>query len=469
MGALVDGAAFAGHSLGEYVAACLAGVMSLRDALMLIVQRGWLMQQMAPGAMLAVPVAEEQVRQFLTGQGIFAFFDAPWVPIYIAVMFFLHPLLGAVSIVFALIQGALAWFGHRHTVAPAEDAQRAATDVNLYVQGKLRNAEVLESMGMVENLLDHGQTALVPGTGHFSEQWALQTEGLGRRVVRTPWNPGWPMDMAAIEQALRDDKSHAIKAVFAVHTDTASSVTNDLAAVRRAMDAARHPALLVADVVASLGCAPYDMQALGADVTLGASQKGLMCPPGVGILALNERAVATAEANPAPRFYWDWARRRGEQSYRKFCGTPPQTLLAGMAAAFGLIAQEGLDAVHARHRLIAGAVQAAVAGWAEGGALDFFARDAACRSVSVTAITVPEGFDVDGFRAVARERFGVALAGGLGPLQGKAFRIGHLGDGNPANILGCLGAVEAALKACAVPLGSASGTARAIAFLAENG
>ena len=318
---------------------------------------------------------------------------------------------------------------------------------------------------VVENLAAPGQAVLIPGTGHFSEQWAIQTEALGRRVVRTPWNPGWPMDMAAIEQTLRDDKAHEIQAVFAVHTDTASSVTNDLMAVRRAIDAAGHPALLVADVVASLGCAPYDMEALGADVTLGASQKGLMCPPGIGILAVNERAMAAAEAHPAPRFYWDWARRRADLNYRKFCGTPPHSLMQGLEAALDLILQEGLPNVHRRHAELAGAVQAAVEGWRTGGALDFFCQDPAVRSVSVTTITIPESLPVDALRATARERFQVSIAGGLGPLTGKAFRIGHLGDQNAANILGAIAGVEAALVVHGVPVGE-GGTRRALMHLA---
>ncbi len=320
---------------------------------------------------------------------------------------------------------------------------------------------------VVENLAAPGQAVLIPGTGHFSEQWAIQTEALGRRVVRTPWKPGWPIDMAAVEQALRDDKLHDIKAVFAVHTDTASSVTNDLMAVRRAMDAAGHPALLVADVVASLGCAPYDMDTVGADVTLGASQKGLMCPPGIGILAVNSRAMAAADACAAPRFYWDWARRKADLNYRKFCGTPPHSLMQGLEAALDLILQEGLPAVHQRHTELAGAVQAAVEGWRSGGALDFFCQDPAVRSVSVTTITIPENLQVDALRATARERFQVSIAGGLGPLTGKAFRIGHLGDQNAANILGAIAGVEAALVVHGVPVGE-GGTRRALMHLATR-
>ena len=318
---------------------------------------------------------------------------------------------------------------------------------------------------VIENLLPPGSAVLIPGTGHFSESWAVQTEALGRRVVRTPWQPGWAIDTAALTQALRDDRAHQIVAVFAVHIDTASGITSDLPAIRAAIDASGHPALLVVDAVASLGCSRIEMDALPANVVLGASQKGLMVPPGVGLVAVDAQAWAVSERNSGPRYYWDWRLRKSPLSYRKFCGTPPQTLMCGLAAAFGLIEQEGEDAVHARHSWLAGAVQACVAGWAEGGALGFFAQDAASRSVSVTTISVPEGFDVEALRSLARDRFGVAIAGGLGPLTGKAFRIGHLGDSNAATILGCLGGLEAALRQLGVPIG-AGGVQRAIAHLA---
>jgi alanine-glyoxylate transaminase/serine-glyoxylate transaminase/serine-pyruvate transaminase len=318
---------------------------------------------------------------------------------------------------------------------------------------------------VAENLAAPGQAVLVPGTGHFSESWAVQTEALGRRVVRTPWTEGTPIDADAVEQALRDDRDHAIQAVLAVHTDTASGVTSDIAAVRRAIDRAHHPALLVADVVASLAAAPFAMDGLGVDVAVGASQKGLMCPPGVGIVAVNGKAFAAAERNPAPRFYWDWVRRRDDLSYRKFCGTPPQNLMFGLEAALGLIFSEGLDAVWARHAGLAGAVHAAVEGWRGGGALDFFARDAATRSASVTTIAVAPGIDIETLRAVARDRFQVAIAGGLGPMTGCAFRIGHLGDCNAAMILGAIGGVEAALVSLGVPVGE-GGTRRALLSLA---
>jgi len=335
--------------------------------------------------------------------------------------------------------------------------QTEAADVFLYASN---GHGVWEAV--VENLLPMGGTALVPGTGHFSESWAEQTEALGRRVLRTPWVEGRPIDLSALSQALRRDQRQEIRAVFVVHTDTSSGVSTDLAALRAAMDATGHPALLVVDVVASLGAAPFAMDALRADVVVGASQKGLMCPPGIGIVAVNAAAMAQARVNPAPRYYWDWVRRLGDRSYHKFCGTAPQTLVAGLEAALDLLFREGLAQVYARHRLLTRAVHAAVEGWRSAGAVDFFVPDPADRSVSVTTVLLPAGTDVDALRQVAREHFQVAFAGALGPLAGRAFRIGHLGDQNPASMLACLAGVEGALLAQGVPIGR-DGLARAVA------
>jgi len=317
---------------------------------------------------------------------------------------------------------------------------------------------------VVENLVPPGGAVLIPGTGHFSESWAVQTEGLGRRVLRTPWHEGLPIDVEAVAQALREDRERAIVAVFVVHTDTASSVTTDLATLRAAIDATGHPALFVVDVVASLGATPFAMDTLRANVVVGASQKGLMCPPGLGIVAVDAAGAAVAARNPAPRFYWDWRLRKSELSYRKFCGTAPQNLMMGLEAALGLIFDEGEPQVHARHRLLARTVQAAVEGWRSGGTLDFFVRTPACRSVSVTTIAVAPGIDVEALRGCARERFQVAVAGGLGPLAGRAFRIGHLGDQNPAQIIGALGGVQAALQVLGIAHGD--GLKRAVDCLA---
>lgn len=317
----------------------------------------------------------------------------------------------------------------------------------------------------VENLVPPGGTVLIPGTGHFSESWAVQTEALGRRVIRTPWVEGLPIDPAVVAAALRADTAREIVAVFVVHTDTSSGITSDVSALRAALDAAGHPALFVVDVVASLGAEPFDFDAQRVDAAVGASQKGLMCPPGIGFLACNAAAFEAAQRNPAPRFYWDIVQRKSPLSYRKFCGTPPQNLMAALEAALGLIQREGLPQVLARHRLLASLVHAAVEGWREGGALDFFGRDPASRSHAVTTITVPPGTDVDGLRSLAREQYQVAFAGALGPLQGRGFRIGHLGDQNPATVLGALAAVEAALEVQGIPLGD-GGVRRAVLRLA---
>ena len=320
---------------------------------------------------------------------------------------------------------------------------------------------------VIANLVAPGAKVLVAGTGHFSESWALQTEAMGGIVIRSPWVEGLPIDPIEIEAMLRDDSLHEIAAVFAVHTDTASGVTSDLPALRAAIDRAGHPALFVVDVVASLGAAPFEMDTLRCDVALGACQKGLMLPPGLAFVAVNTCAMERSRANPMPRFYWDWRLRQSALSYRKFCGTPPQSLLAGLEAALTLIFREGEAQVLARHRLLADAVHAAVARWSEAGALSFFGQLPAARSVSVTTIAVAPGVDPEAMRTIARERFEVAIAGGLGPLAGRAFRIGHLGDINAAMVLGCLGGVEAAMTVQGIPFG-AGGVEQAVRSLAAD-
>jgi alanine-glyoxylate transaminase / serine-glyoxylate transaminase / serine-pyruvate transaminase len=313
------------------------------------------------------------------------------------------------------------------------------------------------------NLLDVGQAALLPGTGHFSEQWARLLEGLGRVAQRTPWREREVFDGASVEAALQADRERRIRAVFAVHTDTASAIRHDLGAARRALDASGHPALLVADAVASLGTEALDMQAMGLDVIISASQKGLMSPPGIGVMVCAPRAVEAIHANPAPRMYWD-ARTRGKgHSYDRFFGTPPLTGLYALQAALRLIERETLPAVLARHARVAKVVRAAVAGWAQGGAVALYARHEADAANAVTAITVPAGVSVDDLRRTARERFAVQIAGGLGPLFGRAFRIGHLGDQSVAQMLGAIAGVEAALRARGVPVGEGASAAVAAA------
>ena len=193
-----------------------------------------------------------------------------------------------------------------------------------------------------------------------------------------------------------------------------------------------------------------------------------MLQPGMAFVAADERAMAISRSNPTPRYYWDWERRISEHSYRKFCGTPPLAHLAGLEAALGLIAAEGLANVHARHARLALAVHAAVERWGEGGSIALFTKSVPARSVSVTAIEVGAGIDPEALRTVARERFQVAVAGGLGPLAGRVFRIGHLGDMNEAMILGCLAGLEAAMQAQKIGYGrhgvEAAMQAQGIAF-----
>ena len=303
------------------------------------------------------------------------------------------------------------------------------------------------------NLAAPGQKVLVASTGHFSDSWALMTEAMGVDVVRTPYREGYPIDPADIESLLNADAKSEIVAVYVVQTDTASSITSDVPAIRSAMNRTGHPALLVVDVVASLAAAPFEMDAWGVDVTLGASQKGLMCPPGMAFCAANERAIAVAKANPAHRFYWDWERRRGAPSYRKFCGTPPQNFLQGLRAAIDLLHREGLENVIDRHQRFAAAVHAAVEVWSQGDRMRFVCKEPSARSVSVTAIEI-SGVAPDLIRQTAREQFNVSLAGGLGPFFGRVFRIGHLGDLSAPMVLGCLSAVEGTLRVLKVPIGT---------------
>ena len=317
------------------------------------------------------------------------------------------------------------------------------------------------------NLGSDQHSLLIAGSGHFSDQWAVQTTALGLPVIRTPHTEGQQIDVAAIEAALLADTAHKISAVMVVHTDTASSITSDLQAIRAAINRTGHPALYVVDVVASLGAAPFDMDALGADVCLGSSQKGLMMPPGLGFVAVNAKAFAWSEAHAKPRYYWSWLERKTDNQSAKFCGTPPLAHLAGLEVSLGLLKEEGLTAVYARHHRLGAAVRAAVTCWSSAGAIKLHCQDPKGFSSSVTAIEVAPGIDPEAMRTVAREKFQVAIAGGLGPLAGRVFRIGHLGDMNEPMILGALAGVEAAMTVQKIPYGP-NGMAAAIAYLAQH-
>lgn len=305
----------------------------------------------------------------------------------------------------------------------------------------------------LSNLFEPGDGVLLPDVGHFSRSWGGHARAFGLEVLSPEGDRRRALDPQVVEDALRRDEAGRIKAVLAVQTDTATGITSDIPAVRAAIDAAGHPALLVVDVIASLAAAPFAMDDWGVDVAIGASQKALMGPPGLAAVAVNRRAAELAATRAGHRYYWDWRIRSEREMYRRFCGTAPEHALFGLREALDILAEEGLDAVIARHARLAGAVQAAVAAWESAGALAFNALEPAERSVSVTTVLTPEGVDGQAFRDSVRDRHWVALGGGLGAMEGSAFRIGHLGSLNAPMVLGCLATVETALIRQAIPHG----------------
>ncbi|MFO1037179.1 MAG: aminotransferase class V-fold PLP-dependent enzyme [Geminicoccaceae bacterium] len=315
------------------------------------------------------------------------------------------------------------------------------------------------------NLFEPGDTILVTGTGRFSRSWSEMAEHLGLVAVETATDWRRAFDPDLIAERLAADREHRIKAVLAVHTETATACTGDLPALRRAMDSTGHPALLAVDAIASLGVEPFAMDEWGMDVALSASQKGLMLPAGLAFVALNGKAMAVAERCRHPRRYWDIQFRRGDESYMWFHGTPPVQAMFGLRAALDMLFEEGLDTVVARHRRLADGVRRAVAAWSEAGAMEINALQPEQRSNAVTAIRTEEGLDPVRLRQVTRERFALSIGGGLGDLQGRAFRIGHLGDLNEPMVLGALGAIEAAFRVCDFPF--RSGLDAAAAYFAE--
>ena len=302
------------------------------------------------------------------------------------------------------------------------------------------------------NLVGEGDLVLAPSTGMFSWAWGQLASDLGAKVEEMEGDWRSAFDADRIEERLREDSQHRIKAVLAVQTDTATSVTSDIAAVRRALDACGHPALLMADIVASLGTVDFRMDDWGVDVAIAGSQKGLMTPPGLAFTAVSPRALEQSRTAGIRRGYWDWARRMdSEEFYMKFFGTPPEHLMWGLREALDMLFEEGLETAFARHRRLAAAVHAAVEVWGQTGALELNAVNPAERATSVTTIRVAKGIDSNQLRLLARDELDVSLGYGLGPLDGKAFRIGHMGWINEPMVLGALGAVEMAMQACGVP------------------
>jgi alanine-glyoxylate transaminase/serine-glyoxylate transaminase/serine-pyruvate transaminase len=315
------------------------------------------------------------------------------------------------------------------------------------------------------NLLDPGEAVLLPVSGRFSQSWAEMAEKLELDTRRLDMDRRLPLDPAMVEAALRADTARRIKAVMVVQTETATGITSDLVAIRNAIDAAAHPALLVVDAIASLAAEPFAMDDWGVDCALTASQKGLMLPPGLCFVAMNERALKIVETCRHPRRYFDIGFRRGSQTYQWFHGTPPLQHIWGLRESLDMLFEEGLEAVVARHRRLADAVRACIARWSEAGALAFHASEPASRSNAVTTIRVATGIDPDAMRRLARDCYQTALGSGLGDLEGKAFRIGHLGDLNEPMILGTLATTELALRRSAIPFGD-GGLAAAVESLA---
>jgi alanine-glyoxylate transaminase/serine-glyoxylate transaminase/serine-pyruvate transaminase len=294
------------------------------------------------------------------------------------------------------------------------------------------------------NTLSPGDRVLAFETGHFATLWRDMAQRLGLEVAWVPgdWRHG--ADPDAVADILRRDDS--IRAVMVVHNETSTGVTSRVPEIRAAMEG--HPALLLVDTISSLGSIDYRHDEWGVDVTVGCSQKGLMLPPGLGLNAVSDRALAASERAGFPRSYWDWqpvieANRAGVWPY-----TPPTNLFYGLREAIAMLEAEGLENVFARHRRHAEATRRAVRGWG----LDVLCEDPREYSASLTAVVMPDGHDADELRRIVLDRYDLSLGTGLGKLAGQVFRIGHLGDFNDLMLAGTLAGVEMGLSRLGVPI-----------------
>jgi alanine-glyoxylate transaminase/serine-glyoxylate transaminase/serine-pyruvate transaminase len=317
------------------------------------------------------------------------------------------------------------------------------------------------------NVLSRGELVLVLDSGRFARGWGEMAAVMGVEVEVLPGSLRRAVDPAALEARLREDVAGAIKAILVVQVDTASGVVNDIQALRRAIDAAGHDALLMVDTIASLATMPFEMDLWGVDVAVAGAQKGLMTPPGLGFVAAGARALRAHPAAGLRTMYWDWTAREGPEHYQKYCGTPPEHLMFGLRRALDMLRAEGLEAVFRRHRLLAEAVRRAALVWAEGGALELNVERPEERADSVTAILL-HGLEPVVLRVWCRRHCGVVLGSGIGELSGRAFRIGHMGHVNAPMIIGTLGAVEMGLVALDIAHGqgcvqaAVDGLARAV-------
>jgi alanine-glyoxylate transaminase/serine-glyoxylate transaminase/serine-pyruvate transaminase len=317
------------------------------------------------------------------------------------------------------------------------------------------------------NLFSPGDHVLVVESGFFSLNWGMRGTAFGLEVETLANDWRLPADPARLEERLAADRAHRIKAVLAVHSETSTGVANPIAALRRAIDAARHPALLLVDTISSLASFDFRMDEWGVDVTVAGSQKGLMLPTGMAFTAVSDKAFAASATARLPRVYWDWRRLIEGTSQSFWNGTAPVHFFFGLREALHMIEEEGLDNVFARHHRLAEATRRAVRAWQQNDGPEVYARDPRGQSDTVTAVLLPEGCDADRVRDICLDRFSVSLGGGLDRLKGHVLRIGHLGDLNEPMILGALAAVEMAFDLAGVPHGK-GGVAAAMEYLAAE-
>lgn len=313
------------------------------------------------------------------------------------------------------------------------------------------------------NTLSPGDAVLMFETGHFAGLWRAMAARLGLKpeMLGGDWRTG--VDAGKIATRLRQDKGHHIKAVCVVHNETSTGCASRIDEVRRAIDDARHPALLLVDTISSLGSIDYSHDGWGVDVTVGCSQKGLMLPPGLSFNAVSAKALAASASARLPRSYWAWDEMIKTNGVGYFPYTPSTNLLYGLIEAIEMLREEGLDAVFARHRRHATATRCAVETWG----LEVFCKDPSQYSDSLTAVLMPEGHSADKFRRIVRERFDMSLGSGLSKLADRVFRIGHLGDLNDLTLAGTLAGVEMGLALAAVPY-RAGGVQTALNYLASG-
>jgi alanine-glyoxylate transaminase/serine-glyoxylate transaminase/serine-pyruvate transaminase len=317
------------------------------------------------------------------------------------------------------------------------------------------------------NVLSKGDKILVLESGRFALDWGDVAAWLGVEVevLKGDWHRA--VLPAEVEARLRKDKAGTIKAVLAVQIDTSSGVVNDIAAIGKVIKAAGHDALFMVDTVASLGCMPFEMDAWGVDVAMSGSQKGLMTPPGLGFVAVNDRARKAHQNAGLRTPYWDWTGRDGASPYQKYAGTPPEHLMFALRQALDMLFEEQLDNVFVRHRLLAEAVRRAVAVWKEGNALEFNIAEPRERSDTVTTVLMAGGRDPLPLQDYCNTKCAVVLGAGFGKMKGKAFRIAHMGHINAPMVLGTLAVIEMGLNALHIPHGK-GGVQAAIEWLGES-